>query len=124
MQAKLLEIRTSHIQELDALRVQYDYEMSEARRLLAKEREALEKRFMPGHAPGDIQQENQELVRRIQELRGSLDQVMQDNAITKKRFENEKLMGDTLKREVDSYKQALSELERTMIEMGGPQMVS
>jgi hypothetical protein len=29
--------------------------MSEAKRLLGKEREALEKRFMPGHAPGDIE---------------------------------------------------------------------
>ena len=49
---------------------------------------------------------------------------MQENAITKKRYDNEKLMVETLKREVDSYKQAISELERTMVEMGSNQIVS
>jgi len=52
-------------------------------------------------------------------LRNSLDQVMQENAIFKKRWDNERLLGDTLRREVDSYKQAITELERTMVEMGG-----
>ena len=46
---------------------------------------------------------------------------MQENAITKKRFENEKMLGDTLRREVDSYKVAISELERTMVEMSNHQ---
>ena len=44
---------------------------------------------------------------------------MQENAILKKKFENERMLGETLRREIDSYKQAITELERTMIEIGG-----
>ncbi len=97
-------MRTSHIHELDLLRVSYAAELSDSKLLLSKEREQLEKRYLPGHAPGDIQLENQELVRRIQELRGSLDQVLQENALLKKRYENENGMVETLRREVESYK--------------------
>jgi cell division septum initiation protein DivIVA len=88
---------------------------------LNKERELLEKRFMPGQAPGDIQEENQELVRRIQELKSALDSVMQETAVAQKKLENECLLTETLSREIDSYKQALTELEYTMIDMGGYQ---
>ena len=38
--------------------------------------------------------------------------------IVKKKYENENLLNDTLRREVESYKQALVELEATMVEMG------
>jgi hypothetical protein len=38
--------------------------------------------------------------------------------ILKKKYENENLLNDTLKREVESYKQAIVDLEATMVEMG------
>ena len=74
---------------------------------------------MPGHAPGEIQEENQELVRRLQDLKSGLDQVIQENALIRKKLDNERQMSDSLNREVDGYKQALVELETTMIDMGG-----
>ncbi len=38
--------------------------------------------------------------------------------ILKKKYENENLLNDTLKREVESYKLAIVDLEATMVEMG------
>jgi hypothetical protein len=43
--------------------------------------------------------------------------MIQENAMAKKKLDNEKLVGETYRREVDSYKQAISELEATMIDM-------
>ncbi len=38
--------------------------------------------------------------------------------VLKKKYENENLLNDTLKREVESYKLAIVDLEATMVEMG------
>lgn len=49
---------------------------------------------------------------------------MQDGAVARKRLENERLINDTLRREIESYKQALIELEETMIEMGRNHLIT
>ena len=43
---------------------------------------------------------------------------MQENALSRRKLDNERQLNETLIREVDSYKQALIELEQTMVEMG------
>jgi len=106
-----MELRSSHIQELDAIRVQCLSDLAEAKAALAREREQLERRYLPGHAPGDIKEENQELVRRIQELKRNLDTVMHEGAQTRKKLDQERGVADVLRRENESYKQALIELE-------------
>ncbi|TNV88004.1 hypothetical protein FGO68_gene12191 [Halteria grandinella] len=124
LQTKLIEIRTQHIHELDGLRGQYESDLAENRRLVIIERQNLEKRYLPGHTPGEIVEENQELARRIQDLKANMEQLMQDNALARRKLDNERQMNETLIREVDSYKQALIELEQTMIDMNPHQMIS
>jgi hypothetical protein len=90
LQERLLEISSAHIQELDGLRVSYQSDLAEAKAQLARERDLLEKRFMPGHAPGEIKEENMELVRRIQELKRNLETVMQEGAQARKKLDSER----------------------------------
>jgi len=112
-----VEQGAAHIQELEDLRVQYDLELSEARRQLIKEKENLEKRFMPGLAPGDLIEQNQDLQARIQELKQALERFSQENTILRKKVESEKANNDQQRSEINSYKQALLELESTMLEL-------
>ena len=71
---------------------------------MAREKEQLEKRFMPGFAPGDLVDQNQDLQNRITELKLALDRIMQENAILRKKCESEKLNNDQQRSEILSYK--------------------
>ncbi|CDW71439.1 UNKNOWN [Stylonychia lemnae] len=117
LQERLVNSRAQQIQEIEDLKVQYDLELSEQRRNISKEREQLEKRFMPGYAPGDLMENNQDLQNRIVDLKNALDRIMQENAILRKKIENEKQNNDSHRSEINSYKQALQDLESTMAEM-------
>eukprot|EP00347_Sterkiella_histriomuscorum_P007164 403350016 len=117
LQEKLVDSRTQHIHELDDLKVQYDLELAEQKRNLAKEKEQLDKKFMPGYAPGDLMEHNQDLQNRIIDLKNVLDRIMQENVILRKKCEGEKFDNENQRSEIHSYKQALMELESTMIEI-------
>ncbi len=64
--------------------------------------------------------QNQDLQSRIHDLKQALDRILQENAILRKKCESEKYASNNHKGEVLSYKQALFELESTMIEMTQP----
>ena len=49
-----MDIRGSHIQELDDLKLQFDLEIAEAKRDLTKKKFEHEKRYLPGSTPGEL----------------------------------------------------------------------
>lgn len=59
---------------------------------------------MPGYAPGDLLENNQDLQNRIIELKAALDRIMQENAILRKKCENEKMSNESQRSELISYK--------------------
>ena len=73
-----MEIRGSHIQELEELKVQYDLELAEAKRELSQQQHNFEKRFMPGTAPGEILDQNHDLREKVAKLQVDQDHLLKD----------------------------------------------
>ena len=83
-------MRSQHIQELEELKVQYDIEVSEAKRLLSKERQQLERKYSPGNAPGDLVEFNEQLKTKVFEYKSALENTMQENVVLRKKVEHER----------------------------------
>jgi hypothetical protein len=56
-----MDLRGSHIQELDRIKLQSDIEVAEAKRELSRKRFELERRYAPGTSPGELIEQNEEL---------------------------------------------------------------
>lgn len=56
-----MDLRGSHIQELDELRTQTELEIAEAKRELTRRKFDLERQFAPGATPVELMEQNEEL---------------------------------------------------------------
>ena len=73
-----MDIRGTHIQEMEEMKLQYDIDLAEAKRELSMQRHAFEKRFKPGTAPGEILDQNHELRDRLEKSQMDYDVLIQD----------------------------------------------
>jgi hypothetical protein len=56
-----MDLRGSHIQELEDLRVQTELEVAEAKRELTRRKFELERQYEPGTTPAELLDQNEEL---------------------------------------------------------------
>ena len=49
-----MDVRASHIQEFEDIKVQYEIDLAEGKRELSLQKHQFEKKFKPGTAPGEI----------------------------------------------------------------------
>ncbi len=115
LQQELIEVRASHTAELESVKLDVELELAEEKKALLEHRLETEKRFSPGTAPGEILEQNHQLLEKVAHMQQTEADLGHENESLFKRCEELQHANEELAGELDDCKRALVEIEGALI---------